>query len=103
MKGVQGKEYEYLHNKQLLNACYGMCVTDIAPEPILYDNDIWTTDLYTLEDQISKYNKAKQRFLFYPWGIYVTAYARRNLFMGIYEFYTDYIYSDTDSIKCIGC
>ena len=101
LKGVQGKEYEYLHSKQLLNACYGMCVTDIAPEPILYDNDIWTTDLYTLEDQISKYNKAKQRFLFYPWGIYVTAYARRNLFMGIYEFYTDYIYSDTDSIKCI--
>lgn len=99
LKGVPEKDVEYMHSKGLLNSTYGMMVTDICPDNITYDGD-WGQTPYD-ESDIEKYNKAKQRFLYYPWGIYVTAYARRNLFTGIYEFGTDYIYSDTDSIKCV--
>lgn len=104
LKGVEGKEVEYMQSKEMLNSCYGMCVTDIARDEFVYNNDIWETIKPTnekLQEELEKYNKSKKRFLFYVWGIFVTAYARRNLFTGIFEFGNDYIYSDTDSIKVI--
>lgn len=104
LKGVEGKEVEYMQSKEMLNSCYGMCVTDIARDEFVYNNDNWETIKPTnekLQDELEKYNKSKKRFLFYVWGIFVTAYARRNLFTGIFEFGNDYIYSDTDSIKVV--
>ena len=104
LKGVEGKEVEYMQSKEMLNSCYGMCVTDIARDEFVYNNDIWETIKPTnekLQEELEKYNKSKKRFLFYVWGIFVTAYARRNLFTGIFEFENDYIYSDTDSIKVV--
>lgn len=109
LKGLKDKESEYMHSKEMLNSCYGMMVTDIIREEILYINNMWSNEFgfhtetvpeNTLS-KIIKYNKNKNRFLFYPWGVWVTAYARRNLFTGIVEFGPDYIYSDTDSIKVI--
>lgn len=104
LKGVEGKEIEYMQSKEMLNSCYGMCVTDIAREEFIYDDDNWNSikpNDEKLKEELDKYNKSKKRFLFYVWGIFVTAYARRNLFTGIFEFGNDYIYSDTDSIKVI--
>ena len=98
LKGVDGKELEYLKSKEMLNACYGMSVTDPARDEILYDTE-WDSKDPDLEVVLNKYNKSSSRFLFYPWGIWVTAYARRNLWTGILECKDDYIYSDTDSIK----
>lgn len=98
LKGVEGKELEYLKSKEMLNACYGMSVTDPARDEILYDTE-WDSKEPDLETVLNKYNKSSSRFLFYPWGIWVTAYARRNLWTGILECKDDYIYSDTDSIK----
>ena len=100
LKGVEGKEVEYLVSKGMLNACYGMTVTDIVRDEIIY-SDEWDTEKADVESDIEHYNKSRNRFLFYPWGVWVTAYARRNLWDGILAFGDDYIYSDTDSIKCL--
>lgn len=100
LKGVEGKEVEYLQSKEQLNSCYGMMVTDIVRDSYIYADE-WLPDTPDFNTAIEKYNNSSNRFLFYPWGVWVTAYARRNLFTGIIEFKEDYIYSDTDSIKTV--
>lgn len=101
LKNVVGMESEYLLKKGMLNSTYGMTVTDIINDIIDFDSD-WFTELVIDVDEIDKYNNSKNRFLFYPWGVYCTAYARRNLWYGIFKLGTDYIYSDTDSLKFKG-
>lgn len=102
LKDVEGKEAEYQWAKGMLNSLYGMCVTDICRDDIDFDGAEWNVIHNTekdIEEKIADYNSSKSRFLNYLWGVFVTAYARRNLYTGILEFGDDYIYSDTDSIK----
>lgn len=101
LKGVAGKEIDYMLSKNKLNAAYGMCVTDIARDEIIFDPYEDKKMEPTLSEVIKKYNYSPRRFLFYPWGVWVTAYARRNLFSAIKELGEDYIYSDTDSVKVL--
>ena len=82
----------------MVNAMYGMTVTDIVRDELTYIED-WGKQTPDFEEAINKYNSDNSRFMFFPWGVWVTAYARRNLFTGIFEFKEDYVYSDTDSIK----
>lgn len=105
LKGVQGSEAEYMHAKEMLNSCYGMCVTNPLRDEFTYREEgggVWDiqplTD-YEKAEKLEAHNTSLNRFLFYPWGVWVTAYARRNLFTGIVEAGEDYCYSDTDSIK----
>lgn len=111
LKGVAGMEFEYQWHKANLNATYGMAVTDICSEDIEFDEDFYMDadkDLWTkhknsredIQEKIWAYNSSNSRFLNYMWGVFITAYSRRNLYTGILEFGDDYIYSDTDSIKC---
>lgn len=109
LKDVVGKEDEYMFNKENINACFGMCCTDIVRELIEYGDD-WlppqkfeTDDEYNewVAEQVDKENKKRGRFLFYLWGVFCTAYARKNLWSGIFECKYDYLYSDTDSVKII--
>ena len=99
LKGVEGKEVEYLHSKELLNSIYGMCVTSIVHDVIDFDGSQWDTKESNIDIELNNYNTDKNRFLFYQWGVWCTAYARNNLYTGIKECKSDYIYSDTDSIK----
>lgn len=102
LKGVSGYEVEYLLSKGMLNSIYGMSVTDIVkPKAVYQDNDTWLTEIPDLESEIERYNKSYNRYLYYAWGIYVTAYARRNLWTGILATGMDYVYSDTDSLKIL--
>lgn len=101
LKGVDGKEVEYLHSKELLNSIYGMCVTSIVHDNFTFNNSEWITTESNIDSELEIYNKDKNRFLFYQWGVWCTAYARNNLYTGIKECKSDYIYSDTDSIKIL--
>lgn len=100
LKDVPEKVVEYLVSKGMLNAVYGMCVTDIVRDVIACIGGEWMKpEPADMEKEIARHNKSRSRFLFYPWGVWVTAYARRNLWSGILAVQDDYIYSDTDSIK----
>ena len=100
LKGVEGKEQEYQHAKGLLNSTFGMCCTDISKDLVTYI-DNWDVEKADISENLKKYNNSPKRFLFYPWGIFICALARRNLWSGILEFGNDYVYADTDSIKCM--
>ena len=98
LKGVIGKESEYLNSKENVNSIYGMMVTNPCRDEIFYEQE-WTSQKPDLENAIKLYNSSVKRFLFYPWGVWITAYARKNLFLGILNFREDYVYADTDSCK----
>lgn len=102
LKGVDGREQDYLIGKEYVNAIYGMTVTDICRDDVCYlPNHTWTTLNADVAKKIDKYHGEYQRTLYYPWGVYVTAYARKNLLQTMLEVGDDYLYSDTDSIKLL--
>ena len=101
LKDVVGEEVNYQLLKGMLNSIYGCMVQDIINEDIEYNGEYYRGEGESVEDQIYRYNTSKKRFLFYPWGVFCTAYARKNLWSGILECGKDYIYADTDSIKIL--
>ena len=101
LKDVKGEEINYMISKNMTNASYGMMVTDPIRDELMYSDNTFYTIPKNIAEGIDKYNTNIRRFLFYPWGVWVTAYARANLFSGIIEIGDDYVYSDTDSIKSI--
>lgn len=100
LKGVEGSEVEYLLSKGMLNSIYGMSVTDILQDEHEYDEG-WREVPIDANQVIEDYNNSRNRFLYYPWGVWVTAYARRNVWSAILNIGEDYIYCDTDSIKMV--
>lgn len=103
LKGIAEKYINYMISKNMINSAYGMTVTDIVREIIEYVNELddYVKTAPDVATALDKYNKNPRRFLFYPWGIWVTAYARRNLFKSIVATGPDFVYADTDSNKFI--
>lgn len=98
LKGIDEKLTEYMVSKNMINASFGMTVTAIVRALITYSNE-WDKENEDIVSQLTDYNKNYNRFLFYPWGVWITAHARHNLWDAIFELNDDYVYSDTDSVK----
>ena len=103
LKQVEGKEREFQRSKEDINSCYGACVTDVCRSDNEYnvETGTWSIKENDYWKQIEAYNRTKNRFNFYPWGVAVTSLSRRALASAIYNLGDDYLYSDTDSVKYI--
>lgn len=102
LKGDPEKNYEYMKSKNKLNSIFGMMVTNILHDEIIFNGGEWEKIEKQTQEQLDRYYNSYNSFLTYQWGVWVTAYARRNLnearkLMGI-----DHVYNDTDSVKAIG-
>lgn len=95
LKGVDGEEYEYVKSKNLLNSLYGMCATDPGKDDVLFD----AGEYKQLETDVAK--NIKKSLLPYQWGVWVTAYARKELEEMIKIAGDNFVYADTDSCKYI--
>lgn len=105
LKGIEGKELEYLLSKMDLNGLFGLCAMDPLRTAFEFSFDEMAGDpeQLTEDEKKEKYEKAvrsRNNFLNYAWGCYVTTWARHNLLkaMDIANMKGGWIYSDTDSV-----
>lgn len=108
LKGVEGAENEYNKFKNRFNAIYGLMVQ--SPAKLLIEYDEETEGLFkgetgrTLKEVYEK-NKNKL-FLLYQWGVWCTAWARKELQDIITKVQQThgalFLYTDTDSVKFTG-
>lgn len=100
LKNVEGQEVNYQLAKNSFNSLYGMCVTNEIKDEAIFENGEWRTrKLDNTEILLKLSNEKTKGFLSFSWGVWVTAYARRNLIENIIKLDDFMIYADTDSIK----
>ena len=109
LKDVVGMEDLYMQSKQYINGLFGMSVTAIIQASVREEEGEWITTQLTrqqVEEKLARLRRPlagdKKYFMSYSWGIYVTAYARRNLWKCIEHCDKDVLYCDTDSIFVVG-
>ena len=103
LKDVSGYEYEYARKKNGVNSSYGMMVTAIDNDTIIYNStDMnWYKNSDDLEKQLDRYYKSRNNFLAYQWGCWVTSQSRLALRKMLTVIGNDMVYCDTDSIKFV--
>ena len=94
-------EVEYAKEKNKFNALYGMSVTNMIRDEVLYDNELdWTERELENVEIIEKLNEEKKKaFLSFAYGVWVTAFARSNLLKNVIQLDEYVVYCDTDSMK----
>lgn len=104
LKNIEEFIDKYKKQKQKINSVFGMCVTREITDTIVFDSD-WSYEKLTLESFDEKIasmrKKPSQLVLAFQFGVYVTAYARRNIWESILAMDSDVVYVDTDSNKHI--
>lgn len=107
LKGIKEKEPLYMKSKQYINSMYGMMVTKNITDTIEFEEDRWKKELLNKKNFYTKIASEKKKlsktFGAFQFGVWVTAYARRNLWKGILALDYNVAYCDTDSIKYIEC
>ena len=101
-KGVENFEDLYMRLKEQLNSLYGMCVTNMIKDEVSFYNGEWKIDELSqeqLKEKLNEQTTSENSFLNFAWGVWVTSYARRNLYASLSVINDDYIYCDTDSNK----
>ena len=112
MKGIEEFKERYAESKQFINSIYGVAVTKIVDAIIEYDVEGWhkygiddeylqtkgSTPAEYFEDLVSD-TKANKTSLSYQIGVFVSAWARYNLFKCVIKLDKNVVYCDTDSIK----
>lgn len=104
LKGDDSEEgkYIYMKSKNMLNSVYGMSATDPIHQEIKYNGGDYIRMGYELMD-CEEIEKALKGAAFpYQWGVYTTAYARKQLQDAIKLCGDKIVYCDTDSVKTLG-
>lgn len=98
LKGVLGFEVEYMESKKALNGQYGSLACRLNTNEI-----IWTVDGWNEEEHINDFDMLrKSKYVLPQWAIYCTSWSRYLILSTIAKIKSDdYIYTDTDSIKCL--
>ena len=100
LKGIEGKEYFYMKSKNLLNSIYGLTVQDPCKDVLLFADCQFEYENLSVQAMLDKYYE--QVFLYYAYGIWVTALARLELRRALWVAGHQAVYCDTDSVKYIG-
>lgn len=101
LKGLPDSESLYVESKQFVNSIYGVFVTKIISAIIDFEDGGWTSKEPDDMDFVNMLNQTKEEdsFTMYQAGVWVTAWARHNLFDFIIPMDEHIAYCDTDSIK----
>lgn len=101
LKGVSGMQALYMRTKQQVNSFFGNMLTSEIHDDIIYNaiSHVWENNRELEDSEIEDMLHKNRPYLFYAWGIWVTAYARDDLFRLLMKINFDAVYSDTDSIK----
>ena len=108
LKGIDEKIDIYKKSKSYINSLYGMSVTNPLKNSAEYINNEWSRKELTMDfvnEVLENSKKSFSTLFYYAVGVWVTAYARRNLYERIissHDFDRHVIYCDTDSIKYYG-
>lgn len=105
LKNVKDFEILYAKSKEFINALYGLMVTKDITDDIIFENNEWDVNLLTkilFDEKVARLARNQKKvFTAFQFGVWVTAYARRNLWESVFAFDEDILYMDTDSVKYI--
>ena len=103
LKGIPNSESLYVESKQFINSIYGVFVTKVISNIITFTENGWESKEPTDKEFLDMLNQTKEddSFTMYQAGVWVTAWARHNLFDFIIPLDRRVVYCDTDSIKGI--